>query len=96
MIIELSKEEQGKVVGGWGPPGAVFGGFVSAAGYLGHAATSGSFSAYGFLESVVSGAAVGFVTGPAGSAVRAYFAPRVAASIGATFGMGDPRSKFIN
>ena len=96
MLRDLTEQEEARIAGGFGPAGAIFGGTVSAAGYLGHAATSGRFSAYGFLEAVVSGAAVGFVTGPAGSAVRAYFAPRVAATIGAGFGMRDPRSKFMD
>jgi hypothetical protein len=95
VVIELSKEEQDKVVGGWGPPGAVFGGFVSAAGYLGHASTSGRFSTGDFFEAVMIGSVTGAILGPASSAARAFFAPRAAGTIGAIFGLADPRSKVM-
>lgn len=96
VVIELSKGEQGKVVGGWGPAGAIFGATVSTWAYLGYASTSGVFSWQQLSRDVVLGAAGGFIAGPASSAARAFLAPRVVGTIGAIYGAGDPRSKFMN
>ena len=93
---EITVQEQKLVAGGFGPAGAALGAATAAAGHLGYAATSGNFSFGGFLRDVAIGAATGAVLGPASSAARAYFAPRVAGVVGSGFGWADPRMKWRN
>ena len=86
---ELNSQEIKTVSGSFGPPGAAFGGFVAGAGYLGSAATSGSFSWSGFGWTVAGGAVAGFIGGPVASAAVRYALPRVAFASGAASGIGN-------
>jgi len=86
---ELNSQEIKTVSGSFGPPGAAFGGFVAGAGYLGSAATSGSFSWSGFGWAVTGGALSGFIGGPVASAVVRFALPRVAFATGAASGIGS-------
>ena len=54
---QLSQNEYAYISGGFGLPGAGFGGALGGLSYLGSAATSGSFSWSGFGTAVVVGAA---------------------------------------
>ncbi len=74
---ELTNEMINEVSGGFGPPGAAFGGFVGAAGYLGSAATSGSFSWSGLGTATLTGAVTGFIGGPVTSTFARYAIPRL-------------------
>ena len=79
---ELTQNELSNVRGAWGVPGAGLGAFAGAAGYLGFAATSGTFS-WGQLGVYTAGGALtGAIGGPVG-VVRAYFMPRAAFGVGA-------------
>ena len=82
---ELTVRETENIRGGWGVPGAGVGALTGAAGYLGHASTSGGFSWGGLARATVTGAVLGAIAGPAG-AVRAYFLPRSAFGLGAVLG----------
>ena len=86
---ELNSQEIKVVSGSFGPPGAAFGAFVGAAGYLGGAATSGSFSWSGLGWHVAGGAVSGFIGGPVASAAVRYALPRVAFASGAASGIGS-------
>jgi len=83
---ELKFEQVEDVNGAFGLPGAGLGALAGAAGYLGSAATSGSFSWGGLAAATGTGAATGAIGGPVGSAVARYFIPRVAAAGGAVTG----------
>ncbi|MCL1141865.1 class IIb bacteriocin, lactobin A/cerein 7B family [Shewanella gaetbuli] len=86
-IRELSLEELEMVNGSFGPPGAAAGAVIGAAGYLGGAATSGSFSWGGFATAVGSGAVLGAIGGPIASGFRSYIAPRASFGFGAAGGL---------
>lgn len=60
----LTEEEISLISGAFGPPGAVAGGIIAGAGYLGQNAGAGTGSMTGFATTVGAGAAVGFVAGP--------------------------------
>ena len=82
---ELTQNEVGNVRGAWGVSRAGLGAFAGAAGYLGYAATSGTFS-WGQLGVYTAGGALtGAIGGPVG-VVRAYFMPRAAFGVGAVAG----------
>lgn len=83
---ELNMQEIGKISGGVGPGGAIFGGATGAAGYLGNAATSGEFSFTDLAIATGTGAATGFVGGKPASAAARYLIPRITAGGGATQG----------
>lgn len=63
----LNEKEIEIISGGFGPPGAAIGATVGVATYLGHALTSGEGSFSGLAYAAITGAAVGFVSGPVGS-----------------------------
>ena len=68
---ELTQNEVGNVRGAWGVSRAGLGALAGAAGYLGYAATSGTFS-WGQLGVYTAGGALtGAIGGPVG-VVRAY------------------------
>lgn len=83
----LSQNEYAYINGGFGLPGAGFGGALGGLSYLGSAATSGSFSWSGFGTAVVVGAASGAVGGPVGSAVIKYGLSKVSFYGGAVQGL---------
>lgn len=63
---ELSTRDLELVPGAAGPVGAAIGAFTGAATYIGYSIGSGEGSMSGFIGSTLTGAAVGFVSGPAG------------------------------
>ncbi|QBL10376.1 MULTISPECIES: hypothetical protein [unclassified Rheinheimera] len=83
---ELTFEQVEEVNGAFGVPGMGLGAVIGAAGYLGSAATSGSFSWGGLAAATGTGAASGAIGGPIGSAAARYLLPRVAALGGAATG----------
>ncbi|MBO1256452.1 hypothetical protein J3L16_12235 [Alteromonas sp. 5E99-2] len=83
---EISFSQLREVNGGFGPAGAGFGALVGGVGYLGSAATSGSFSLGGFGAAVGTGALSGAVGGPVGSSVARYLLPRISFGGGITAG----------
>ena len=84
---QLSQNEYAYISGGFGLPGAGFGGALGGLSYLGSAATSGRFSWSGFGTAVVGGAASGAVGGPVGSAVIKYSLSKVSFYGGAVQGL---------
>jgi len=78
---ELNFNEIEEVSGGWGLPGAFVGGLSGGAGYLGNAASSGSFSWSGLGGSIGTGSILGAISDPIGAA-RAYFLPRASLGLG--------------
>ncbi len=76
-MYELSAKETQYVNGGFGVPGAVVGGILSGAGYIGSAAASGQGSIGGFLTTVGAGALAGFFTGGVTSIGRTYLGARI-------------------
>ena len=82
-MLELNVVEIEEVNGGFGPAGAGFGALVGAAGYLGAASTSGSFSWSGLGTATFGGAVGGFLGGPVASAAARFVIPRVAFVTGA-------------
>ncbi len=63
---ELSMRDIETVSGAVGPVGAAIGAASAAATYIGYASGSGEGSVAGLIGSTVTGALVGFATGPAG------------------------------
>ena len=84
---ELNAHEVEEVNGGVGPIGAAFGGLVGGAGYLGTAATSGSFSWSDFAIATGTGAATGAIGGAPASAFARYVIPRISFGGGAFQGI---------
>lgn len=82
----LTQYELEKVNGGFGLPGAGFGGVLGGLSYLGSASTSGSFSWSGFGTAVAVGAASGAVGGPVGSSIIKYGLSKVSFYGGAVQG----------
>jgi|SRR5471032_3555501 len=64
---ELTIENFTLISGGVGPLGAASGAVVAGATYVGYETINGGGSMTGFIGTVATGAAVGFVTGPAGA-----------------------------
>jgi hypothetical protein len=76
-MIQLSETQIDDVNGSFGPAGAGFGAVVSGVGYLGNAATSGSFSWGAFGAAVGTGALSGAIGGPVASTFARYALPRI-------------------
>ncbi|MCP3429706.1 hypothetical protein [Opacimonas viscosa] len=85
----LTQYDTNNVSGGFGLPGAGFGGFLGGISYLGSASTSGSFSWSGFGTAVAVGAASGAIGGPAGNAVIKYGLSKVSFYGGAAQGLAN-------
>ena len=84
---QLSQNDYAHINGGFGLPGAGFGGALGGLSYLGSAATSGSFSWSGLGSAVIVGAASGAVGGPVGNAVVKYGLSKVSFYGGAVQGV---------
>ncbi|NWO04357.1 MAG: hypothetical protein HLX50_01205 [Alteromonadaceae bacterium] len=83
---ELNTQEVHEIGGAFGPFGAAFGGITGAAGYLGSAATSGSFSWGDLAIATGTGVATGAIGGAPVSAAVRYAIPRISAVGGALQG----------
>jgi hypothetical protein len=64
---ELSIKDLTLIGGGVGPLGALSGAVVAGATYVGYETINGGGSMTGFIGTVATGAATGFITGPAGA-----------------------------
>lgn len=85
---ELTLRDCEVISGGFGPAGAVIGGISTGAAYITHSAVSGTGSWGELGLTVLGGAAIGFVTGPAAPTVMTFMANTIVGSVvGTNVGM---------